>query len=163
MWETWVWSLGWEDPLEKGRLPTPVYRPREFHGLYGSQGRKESETTEQLSLSLSQLRQNWQMDWVILYYGGCPVYCWMYSSIPGASLTQRPPRHFHISPFRGRGQNPSQSCLSTAVLDHLAVTCTCNIMVEIIYTAAATDISEGCLTTEECYRGDGLIFCDPYR
>ena len=19
MWETWVWSLGWEDPLEKGK------------------------------------------------------------------------------------------------------------------------------------------------
>ena len=25
--------LGWEDPLEKGRLPTLVFRPREFHGL----------------------------------------------------------------------------------------------------------------------------------
>ena len=23
--ETWVWSLGWKDPLEKGRLPTPVF------------------------------------------------------------------------------------------------------------------------------------------
>ena len=21
MWETWVWSLGWEDPLEKGKAP----------------------------------------------------------------------------------------------------------------------------------------------
>ena len=35
MWETWVQSLGWEDPLEKGeRLPTPVFWPGEFHGLY---------------------------------------------------------------------------------------------------------------------------------
>ena len=25
MWETWLRSLGWEDPLEKGRLPTPVF------------------------------------------------------------------------------------------------------------------------------------------
>ena len=25
MWETWVQSLGWEDPLEKGWLPTPVF------------------------------------------------------------------------------------------------------------------------------------------
>ena len=24
MWETWVQSLGWEDPLEKGMQPTPV-------------------------------------------------------------------------------------------------------------------------------------------
>ena len=30
----WVRSLGWEDPLEKERLPTPVFQPREFHGLY---------------------------------------------------------------------------------------------------------------------------------
>ena len=25
MWETWVQSLGWEDPLEKRKLPTPVF------------------------------------------------------------------------------------------------------------------------------------------
>ena len=31
--ETWIWSLGWEDPLEKG-IPTPVFWPRESHGLY---------------------------------------------------------------------------------------------------------------------------------
>ena len=48
--ETWVWSLGWEDPLEKG-LPTPVFWPGEFHGLYNPQGPKESDTTEWLSLS----------------------------------------------------------------------------------------------------------------
>ena len=40
MQETWVRSLGWEDPLEKGRLPTPVFWPREFHGLYSPWGRK---------------------------------------------------------------------------------------------------------------------------
>ena len=33
MQETWVQSLSWEDPLEKGMgLPTPVFLPREFHG-----------------------------------------------------------------------------------------------------------------------------------
>ena len=31
--ETWVWSLGWENPLEKG-IPTPVFWPAEFYGLY---------------------------------------------------------------------------------------------------------------------------------
>ena len=35
MWETWVRSLGWEDPLEKKWLPTPVFWPGELHGLYG--------------------------------------------------------------------------------------------------------------------------------
>ena len=31
MWETWVQSLGWEDPLEKGMIPTPVFLLGEFH------------------------------------------------------------------------------------------------------------------------------------
>ena len=33
MQETWVRSLGWEDPLDKGRegLPTPVFLPGESH------------------------------------------------------------------------------------------------------------------------------------
>ena len=34
VWENWVWSLGWEDPRRSERLPTPVFSPREFHGLY---------------------------------------------------------------------------------------------------------------------------------
>ena len=38
MWEIWVQSLGWEDPLEKGRLPAPVFWPGEFHGPYSPWG-----------------------------------------------------------------------------------------------------------------------------
>ena len=45
MQETWVQSLGWEDPLEKGKA-TPVFWPGEFHGLYSPWARKESDTTE---------------------------------------------------------------------------------------------------------------------
>ena len=44
--ETWVRSLGWEDPLEK--RPTSVFGLGEFRGLYSH---KELDTTEQLSLS----------------------------------------------------------------------------------------------------------------
>ena len=46
MWETWVPSLDWEDPWNRERLPTPVFWPREVHGLYSPRGRKESDTTE---------------------------------------------------------------------------------------------------------------------
>ena len=49
MWETWVRSLGWEDPLEKGKAThssTLAWRIP-----YSPWGRKESDTTEQLSLS----------------------------------------------------------------------------------------------------------------
>ena len=36
MQETWVQSLGWDHPLETGKvnLPIPVFWPGEFHGLY---------------------------------------------------------------------------------------------------------------------------------
>ena len=49
MWDTWVRSLGWEDPLEKGMLQYSW--PGEFHGQrslagYSPWGRKESDTTE---------------------------------------------------------------------------------------------------------------------
>ena len=50
MWETWVWSLGWEDPLEKGKATHSSILPGEFHGLDSPWGRKESDTTEQPSL-----------------------------------------------------------------------------------------------------------------
>ena len=33
MQETWVWALGWEYPLRRKRLPTPVFWPGEFYGL----------------------------------------------------------------------------------------------------------------------------------
>ena len=42
MWENWVQSLGWEDPLEKGKAT----RPGEFHGLYSPWGLKELDRTE---------------------------------------------------------------------------------------------------------------------
>ena len=32
MQETWLQSLGWEDPLEKGMATTPVFLPGEFRG-----------------------------------------------------------------------------------------------------------------------------------
>ena len=48
--ETWDQFLGWEDPLEKGKIPTPVFWPGEFHELYSPWGQKELDKTEQLSL-----------------------------------------------------------------------------------------------------------------
>ena len=50
--ETWIRSLGWEDP-QKGKANTPVFWPGEFHGLYSLWGCKESDMTEQLSLHLT--------------------------------------------------------------------------------------------------------------
>ena len=66
MQETWIQSLGQEDPLEKGMATplfllfpytlTPVFLSGEFHGQrrlvgYNSWGHKESDMTEQLLLT----------------------------------------------------------------------------------------------------------------
>ena len=40
-----------KSPLERDRLPTPVFWPRESHGLCSPWGRKEWDVTERLSLS----------------------------------------------------------------------------------------------------------------
>ena len=60
--EAWVRSMGWEDPLEKGKLPTPVFWPGEFHGLYSPWGQKQLDTTEQISLSklLQEQNKSWR-------------------------------------------------------------------------------------------------------
>ena len=44
--------LGLKIPWRREWLPTPVFWPGEFHGLYSPWGRKESDTTQQLSLTL---------------------------------------------------------------------------------------------------------------
>ena len=45
--ETWIRSLGGEDPLEKGKA-TPVFWPGEVHGLCSPRGHKESGRTKRL-------------------------------------------------------------------------------------------------------------------
>ena len=48
--EMWVQPLGWEDPLQEGMAPTPVFLPGESHGqrsLVGySQSCKELDMTK---------------------------------------------------------------------------------------------------------------------
>ena len=48
MQETWVRPLGWEDPLEKGMVPTLVFLLGKSHGMavYSSWGCRELNTTE---------------------------------------------------------------------------------------------------------------------
>ena len=53
MQETWVQSLGQEDPQEKEMAATPVLMPGKFHGWrslvgYSPWGHKELDTTERL-------------------------------------------------------------------------------------------------------------------
>ena len=50
MQETWVWSLGWRDPLKKGKATHSSILGGEFQGLDSPWGHKESDMTEWLSL-----------------------------------------------------------------------------------------------------------------
>ena len=55
MWETWVQSLGREDPLEKEMATHSSILPGESHGrrsLVGPQGRKELDMTEPLHFTI---------------------------------------------------------------------------------------------------------------
>ena len=49
MWEIWVWSLGWEDSLEKGKATNSSIL------AWSPWSHKESDTTEWLSLSVFSL------------------------------------------------------------------------------------------------------------
>ena len=53
MWETWIRSLDWEDPLEKGKATHSSILAWRIPWIYRPWGRKELDTTEQLSLFLS--------------------------------------------------------------------------------------------------------------
>ena len=56
MQETWDQSLGWDDPLEKGKaIPTPVFWPGEFQGLLSPWGRKELDKTETFTFTFFQI------------------------------------------------------------------------------------------------------------
>ena len=50
---TWVQSWVGKIPWRRERLPTPVFWPGEFYGLYSPWGHKELDMTERFSLSLS--------------------------------------------------------------------------------------------------------------
>ena len=87
MQETRVRSLGQEDPLEKGRQPTPVFLPEEKHGQrslagYGPWGCKESDTTEQLTLSLQSHQSSVRPQ----------------GKFPSQSCDLSPPLHHHPTP-----------------------------------------------------------------
>ena len=66
--ENWLRSLGWEDPLEKGKATHPIFWPEEFYGLYSPWGRKELDTTEQLSLSFVSFLCKWYICYLSFSY-----------------------------------------------------------------------------------------------
>ena len=67
--ETWVQSLGQEDPLEKGMAIHSLFLPGEVHGQrsmagYSPCGQKESDMTEQLTHTHT-LSKSLTLEWVL--------------------------------------------------------------------------------------------------
>ena len=58
--ETWVWPLGWENPLEKGKATHSRILSCGIVTSGSPPAHKETDTTEQLSLSLDKVR-TWLM------------------------------------------------------------------------------------------------------
>ena len=55
----WVRKIPWR----RERLPTPVFWPGKFHGLYSPQGRQEVDTTEGLSLHFQEIGPESGLNW----------------------------------------------------------------------------------------------------
>jgi len=68
--ETWVPSLGWKSPWRREWLPTQVFLAGEFHGQkslegYSPWGRKELDTTEQLTYTHTNvIKCSWET-WLV--------------------------------------------------------------------------------------------------
>ena len=64
VWKTWIWSLSWEDPLEKGKAThSSILACRIPWTIYSPWGCKESDTIERL------LKKVWN-DWLATIQGG---------------------------------------------------------------------------------------------
>ena len=67
--DPWVGKVPWR----RERLPTPVFWPGEFHGLYSLWGRKELDTTERVSRSAKNCVGGAHLSGVWNAYNGCSI------------------------------------------------------------------------------------------
>ena len=74
--ETWVGKIPWR----RERLPTPVFWPREFHGLYSSWrhrvGHNRATSTPLSPLSRGSLVPLHSLPWYHLHIWGCWYFSW---------------------------------------------------------------------------------------
>ena len=68
MWKTWVQSLGWEDPLEKGKDTHSSTLAWRIPWTVQSVGSRELDTTEPCSLSLLFIYQDDLFAWIHFYH-----------------------------------------------------------------------------------------------
>ena len=124
MQETWVWSLGGEDPLEKERQPTSVFLSGKFHGQrnlagYNLWGCKELVTSERLTLSLHFYLQIETVLLLLFQFGCFYFFFWpdavarTFNTMLNGSVKIGHP--CLALDFRGKAFNFSSSCLLLTV------------------------------------------------
>ena len=64
MQETWVWPLGWEDPLEKGKATHSVFWPRESPGLYSPLYRRVEHNWATFTYVINTWKPKWDGDYL---------------------------------------------------------------------------------------------------
>ena len=90
IWEAWVQFLGvGKIPWRRERLPTPVFRPGEFHGLYSPWDHKESDTTKQLSL--------FTFSWILMLAVCLLLYVKDPKELPWSTYSLLPIGHYMIN------------------------------------------------------------------
>ena len=80
----WVGKIPWR----RAKLPTPVFLPGEFHGLYSPWGHKESDMTERLLLHfIFSLNASWSVCLTLSYVCFFPFYfCILITWLPLVSF-----------------------------------------------------------------------------
>ena len=94
MWETWLDPWLGRFPRRRERLPTLVFWPGEFHGLYSPWGLKESETTEQdfhFHFNLSFLLSSHSLQFSSVTQSGPTLCCSMDCSMSGFPVHHKLP------------------------------------------------------------------------
>ena len=80
--ETWVWLLGWKDPMEKGMVTYSSILVWRIHGQrtlvgYSPWGGKESDMTEWWTLSFCfHFRFPFQWDYTLFIWRSCIIFTW---------------------------------------------------------------------------------------
>ena len=78
-------------PWRRESLPTPLFWPREFHGLHSLWGRKESDMTEQLSLSKKITSRT-----MLFKNCNCSMYCYTIISESVSVQWEKRRKYVHV-------------------------------------------------------------------
>ena len=108
MWETWVQSLDWEDPLEEGMATHSSIHSclGNLHGQRNLAGCspwncKELDTTERISTAQHLIRLVWRSNYVLHITlpinSSCHCYCYFCHDFIMTSLECKLQRHLHFS------------------------------------------------------------------